>query len=90
MTSEYIAPLNLKYILINTLAGSPTVFMFLFGIALGTLAAIFKMPDKTFLLMVALAAILLQGIWISGGFYFLALIVGGLFSFWAISRIVKN
>lgn len=89
MASEYIAPLNLKYILINTFAGTQAVFMGIFFIMLGVLGGLFRMPDRIFLVMVALAGVMLYG-WFGGGVYLLVLILVGIVVSYGISRIVKG
>lgn len=88
MASEYIAPLNLKYIFQNTLAGSPFVFMALFFIGFSVLAGKFKMDGRIYLTLTALAGLLLFN-WFDGGFYLIIVILGGLLSYWTISRLVK-
>lgn len=89
MTSEYIAPLNLKYIMINVFAGSPNIFMGIFLVGISILAGIFKMSGEVFLLMIALSGIILYG-WFGEGFYILVLLVSGMIVFWILSKLVKN
>lgn len=89
MSSPYINPLDLKYILINTFAGNFEIFTGLLFLGLCILASLFRMPDRIFLLIIALASIILYN-WINQGIYFLVLIIGGIATFWAISRVVKN
>jgi hypothetical protein len=89
MTATYIDPLNLKYLFVNTFAGSSLVFGFIFFIGISILAGMFKMPNIIYLIMLALASIMLQG-WIGGGFYLLAVLIASLVAFFAISKIVKN
>jgi len=86
--SDYIAPLNLKYILQNTFAGSEIVFMAIFFIGLSVLAGKFKMQGGVYLLLVGLSAILLSS-WFDQGFYLIAIIIGGLLSYWTIKRLVR-
>ena len=88
MTSEYIEPLNLKYIFQNLLAGSPEIFMGIFFIALSVLAGKFKMNGVIYLLLTGLSAILLYN-WFGGGFYLIIIVLGGLLSYYIISRLVK-
>lgn len=88
MTSEYIAPLNLKYIFVNVLAGSQGIFLGLAFIAMCVLAGLFKMPERTFLLMVILSSILLYN-WFGAGLYILVLLLVGATIYWAISKMVK-
>ena len=89
MVSEYIAPFDLEYILINLLAGSREIFMGLFFIAMSILAGIFRMPSRIFLTMIALSGVLLYS-WFQGGFYIIILLITGAIVFWNVSKLVKN
>ena len=89
MVSEYIAPLNLEYILINLLAGSREIFMGLFFIVMSILAGVFRMPSGIFLTMIALSGVLLYS-WFQGGFYIIILLITGAIVFWNVSKLVKN
>ena len=88
MALEYLAPLGLKMIFQNTLSGNVEIFMAIFFIGMSILAGLFRMRGETFLLMMALAGILLVG-WLGGGFYLLLVIMGGLIVYWMITRLVK-
>ena len=89
MPSDLIQPLNLKYILVDTFAGSPEVFTAIAFIGLCVGAGLFRMPNMIFMMMVVLAAIMLNQ-FIVGGIYLLVLMIAGISIFWAISRVVKN
>lgn len=89
MASNYIPPLNLKYIFQNLLAGSPEIFMGLFFVVACILAGVFKMPGKAFLMIMALSGMILYD-WFGGGFYIIIVLLGGIIIFWRVSKIVKN
>lgn len=86
---DYIEPLNLKHIFVDTLAGSPEIFTAITFIGLCIGAGLFRMPNVIFMLMIVLATVMLSK-FIVGGIYLLVLLVVGISVFWAISRIVKN
>lgn len=89
MASEYIFPLNLKYLFVNVFAGSPEIFTGLLFIGISILAGLFRMPNQIYALMIVLSGILLYG-WIGGGFYVIIILLVGISVFWIIARIVKN
>lgn len=89
MASEYISPLNLKYIFQNVLAGSPDIFFALFIICFSILAGVFRMRGSVYLLLLGLSSILLYA-WFGGGLYLIFIFLGCLIVFWMISKIVKN
>ncbi|HED05181.1 MAG TPA: hypothetical protein ENI61_00685 [Ignavibacteria bacterium] len=89
MVAQYIAPLNLEFILVNLLAGSREIFMGLFFIAISVLAGILKMQKQIFVVMIGLSGILLYG-WFGKGFYILILLIAGMVVFYNVSKIVKN
>lgn len=88
MPSEYISPLNLETIFVNTFAGSTDIFVGVLFLFMCVGAGIFKMPDRIFMLMIVLAAVMLNQ-FVGGGIYLLVLLVTGMILFWSISRIVK-
>lgn len=89
MVSDYIQPLDLKYIFINVLSGNHLVFTGIFLIALSIIAGLFKMPNSIFLIMLALSSIFLYN-WFGGGIYLLVMLIGGMITFWGISKIIKD
>ncbi len=89
MVSEYIAPLDLQYIFQNIFSGSPIIFTAMFIIGFSILAGVFKMKGEAYLMLIALASILLYG-WFGGGLFTLVMFIGGLLIFWAISKVVKD
>lgn len=87
--TTYTEPLNLKYIFLNLLAGSPEIFAGIIFVAISILAGRFKMPNIIYALMLVLAGILLYD-WIGAGYYIFIILIVGIVVFWVISRIVKN
>ncbi len=55
----FVQPLDLRNLLINTLAGNIEIFSFLSFIAISILAATFKMPNTVFLIMIILFSVLM-------------------------------
>ena len=89
MVTEYIDPLNLKYLFESSLAGSPAIFFGLFIIAFSVLAGTFRMKGEIFLFLIALSSIILYN-WFQGGLYVLVIFIGGLLIFKAISKVVSD
>ena len=87
--ADYIAPLDLQQIFLNIFAGSQEVFLAIFLLGISVLAGIFRMPGVIFLIMVALAGILLYA-WLGGGLYILIIVVAGMIIFSIVSRLVKR
>lgn len=83
----FIQPLDLQTILISVFAGSVEIFIFLAFIFISGLAASFKMNGQHVLLMFALFGMFMAQF--LGGIYALIVLIGGLFAFFSISRLVK-
>jgi hypothetical protein len=86
--ATYIEPLNLRYLLVNTLSGSSYIFFGLFIIFLCILAGKFKLPTPPFVILLALSSLIMYN-WFGGGFYILVVIISGLLAFWSISKLAK-
>lgn len=84
----FIQPLNLECLLVNTFSGSFTIFIGLAYILISIFAARFRMPNSIFLVMVGLFSILMANY--IQGIYLIVIVIGGLISFYSMSRIVKN
>ncbi len=87
--SEYIEPLNLKYILQNVLAGSPYIFFAIFLIGFSILSGIFRLNGAIYLILLGLSSMILYS-WFGGGIYLIFIFIGCLIVFRMISKIVKN
>lgn len=85
----FIFPLDLRFLLVNTLSGSYYIFLFLLLILIGGLAAKFRMPNVIALIMFGLFAIIIDN-QNTSGFYVFTGIFAGLVAFFSISRIMKN
>ena len=83
-----INPLNLQLILVNIVAGTPTIFLFLALIALALLAAQFRMNNLIFGMLILVFGAFMAT-WIPW-FYALIIIVAGLAITYALIRIVKG
>jgi len=89
MSSAYISPLNLQYIFQNVFSGSPDIFFAIFMIVFSILAGYFRMGSLTYVMLLALASIMLYA-WFGGGLYLIIVFIGGLLIFWVISKLVKE
>lgn len=87
--ADFIQPLDLKTILVNTLAGSVDIFVFLAIVVVAMGSAMFKMPDKIFIILLLLLMVMLQSSLELGGLYLLALVITSLVVFKGIARIVR-
>ena len=82
----WINPFDLKYIFVNTFAGSYAIFGFVSLIFIGAMAAYFRMPNIITLAMLALFIIIMG----FEGLYALVILLVGLSTYWAISKIFKS
>ena len=87
MVDSFVMPLDLKYIFVNVLAGSMEIFMFLAMIFIAMIAGYFRMMSSTMIVLYILFAILM-GQFMSG-IYLLVVLIGGLVSFYLLSKIIK-
>ena len=85
----FIQPLDFENLFVNGLAGSLIIFLFVVIIAIGFLAARFRMSNTIALIMIALFGILV-GQQLDNGVYALVIIFSGMVIFYGIGRIVKN
>jgi hypothetical protein len=81
----YIEPLDLKEIFLVTLAGSTEIFAFLSFITIAFGSAYFRLPDKIFLIMIAMYAVFMSPY--MGGIYLLVILIGGILTFWGLSKV---
>lgn len=88
--SSYVAPLQLDKIFINMFAGSPTIFFAIFIMVFSILAGYFRMGSLTYVMLLALASIMLPVFFGSSGLYLIVIFIGGLLIFWVISKLVKE
>ena len=87
--SGFVKPLNFQCIFVNAFAGSMEIFMFLSIIFIAGMAAYFRMLNVTLLIMFAVYAIMMASFF-NGGILFLVVLIGGLATALAISKLVKN
>lgn len=88
--SAYVQPLELDKIFINMFAGSPAIFMAIFIIVFSILAGYFRMGGLTYVMLLALASMMLPVFFGSSGLFIFIIFIGGLLIFWVISKIVKE
>lgn len=84
----FINPLDLQELLVNTFAGSLTIFIFIMIIIIATLAARFKMPNIIALIMFGLFAVFLLNY--SNGLFAFVIIITGIVMFYGIGKVIKN
>ena len=84
----FIEPLNLQCILVNAFAGTMEIFIFISLIIIASSAAFFRMMNVTLLIMFALFGLVMARYF--NGILFLVVLLGGLMTAVAISRIVKR
>ena len=84
----FIEPLNLQTLLVNTLAGSWAIFLFLAIIIISIFAARFRMNNFMFFIMISLFGVFMAS-WIPW-FYALMLILMSALIFFIIAKLIKN
>lgn len=84
----FLQPLDLESIFINYLAGSAELFTFFSYLIITIGSAYFRMPDKIFLIMIAVFSVMMANY--TGGIYVLVLFISGIISFYGISRFLKT
>jgi len=84
----WVEPLNLECILVNTLAGSMEIFVFLALIFIAMVGARFRMINMTLLIMFGLFGVLMAQY--MSGIYFLTIMIAGLVIAFGIGRIIKT
>ena len=84
----FIEPLDLQCILVNAFAGTMEIFMFISLIFIAGMAAYFRMLNATLLIMYAIFGIIMAQFF--SGIYFMAILIGGLVTAYALARLVKN
>lgn len=85
---ELIQPLDLEKIFVVILAGTPEIFTFLAVIFISGLAAYFRMQNKVAMIMFALFGVIMASY--IGGLYVLIILIGGIITFSAVSKIFKS
>jgi len=88
MLFRWTEPLDLQTILINTFAGSIEIFTFIAFIAIGALAAMFRMRNSVTLLMFVMFAIIMAS-FIGQGYVIISILIAGLVVYYLVARIVK-
>ncbi len=88
MSHAFHEPLELRYWLVNTFSGSIEIFVFLAFIFISAMAAKFKMNGTLTMLSMVLFGTLMANYF--GGIYMLILIIVGMISFIAVTRLVKS
>lgn len=84
----FFEPLDLQGILINSLAGSIEIFMFIAFIAIGGAASALKIPRSITLVLFGLFAVILADFF--PALYLLVIVIAGMISAHAISKVVTR
>lgn len=90
MAAPYIEPLDLRYILINTLSGHPDVFIAISLIVVTMISAFFRMTGAAYLFILVLWIIIIQATLDVSAMYIVVLILGGLIIFRILASVIKN
>ena len=88
-TANITQPLDLQRILVNHFAGGMDIFFFIALVFFGYLAAVYRMPNKIFLMLMVLFVVLLAGF----GYtilYTIAIFAAGMIIYWTLSKVIKS
>lgn len=85
---DFIEPLDLKSILVDTLSGSSKIFFFLMLITIASLAGYFRLPNTVALVFLGLFMVFMFSI--NPGFYLLAILFFSVTISYSIGRLIKN
>ena len=85
---DFIEPLDLQNILVNTLSGSTNIFIFLSIIVISYMAGKFRMNNSITLIMLSLYAIIMAN-FIGTGFYGFAVIFIAIVASYGLGRFIK-
>lgn len=84
----FVEPLDLQRILINNLAGSVEIFMFIAFIAIGAMTAMMRIPKSITLILFGLFTIILADYF--PAIYLLTVVIAGMIAANAMSKIVTR
>ena len=83
-----VQPLNLEYWFVNTLAGSPIVFIGLMTILISALAAKFRMNTFNFAMILAIFAVLMATL--ADWFLFFVILISGFMIYFTLGRLFRT
>lgn len=84
---EYIAPLDLKKIIMEYLLGNVQLFIFGLLFTISFLCAKYEMTNRNFMIILVVSSIIFAG-YLGDAIYFLILMVVGFISFKTLARIM--
>ncbi len=84
----FVEPLDLQRILINNLAGSVEIFMFISFIAIGAMTAMMKIPKSLTLALLGLFAVILSEFF--PAIYLLTVVIAGMIASNAMAKIITR
>ncbi len=84
----FFEPLDLQGILLNSLAGSIEIFMFIAFIAIGGVASALRIPKSVTLVLFGLFAVILADFF--PALYLLVVVIAGMTAAHAISKVVTR
>lgn len=90
--SDFINPLDLECIFINTLSGGPEMFVIISAMAIAALAGFFRMPNFTTIAMFGIYIIIFYPLLgsVLSGFYILLVMIIAFIVIKQIAKIIKN
>ncbi len=84
----FFEPLDLQGILINSLAGSTEIFMFLAFVTIGGMASVLRIPRGATIILLALFAVIFADFF--PAIYLLVVVIAGMLSANAVSRVITR
>lgn len=82
-------PLELQYWLVNVLSGSTLIFTMISLIAISSLAAYFRMSNTATLMMLMLFGLMMSA-FLGNWLVIIIIVIGGMVTFWGLSKITKT
>ncbi len=86
----FVEPLDLERILINNLAGSTEIFLFISFIAIGAMTAMMRIPKSITLALLGLFSVILASEGFAQPIYLLTVVIAGMVAANAIAKIVTR
>lgn len=84
-----VAPLDLETIFVNYLAGSMTIFLFLFLAFLAYMASRLRMPNRILMVLIGLFIVMFASSGLQT-YYPIVIFITGLFFYHVLSKIIKT
>lgn len=85
--TDFIQPLNLQCLFVNTFSGTPLIFVVISFFIISAMAAVLKMNGFIFLAFIALFSVIVAEIY--PPIYVFSIIIGSLIIYYSINKITK-